>query len=365
MNLPVGKYKTKSVKSHFRHFCPVRTIGSLIHLVPEELVESGKKLVLIDADNTLLLWRSDELPQETRNWVAHAQSIGLSLCLISNTRNRVRLNRLSSELKIEVAQGKFKPSREMYSWSLNHFKVSADEAIMIGDQIFTDVFGANRSGIEAILVHPMGTKEFVGTRFNRYFERRLHSKLISAMETAPDDLEFIAHKGIFQRKIVRQFAKFCIVGGTSFVIDYSIRMTLADKATIGGEKLAFVAGQNIRDLSPFFTKLFATNFDAFFPIAAFCGASIAIINSFFLNRLWTFEARNLSSKKKQFQRFLVISLIGLTLNTVISSIISASLHGDEKAGARIGTICAAIIGAFWNFFGQRMYAFKVSEIEPK
>lgn len=364
MKHPKGVYQREAVKSHLRRFCPVRSAHELNDVVPEDLFQSGKKLVLIDADNTILKWKSEDIPQSSRDWVDRAKAAGLQLCLVSNTRNRPRLERLSTELGIGVASGKFKPSKEMYLWAINEYKVSAIETIMIGDQIFTDILGANRAGIEAILLRPIHHTEFVGTKINRFFEKLLHPSLSKAMETAADDLEILGHQGIFQRKIVRQFAKFCLVGGTSFFIDYNIRMTLVHKASSGGTRLSELIGQNIRDYSPFFQNLFTTNLDAFFPIAAFCGASVAIFNSFFLNRLWTFEIRNPSEKASQFKRFFVISIVGLVLNTVISSTINAMLHGDEKMATRIATVSAAVIVAFWNFFGQRLYAFKVTDVKP-
>ncbi len=361
MNSPKGNIQKHIVKPHLRHFCPVRFARELIDVEPEHLASEGKRLVLLDADNTILLWRSEDIPASSRAWIEQAKSVGLNLCIISNTRNKERLNRLSNELAIPFAEGKFKPSKEMYAWALKHFNVTSEETVMIGDQIFTDIFGANRSGIEAILLRPMGSKEFAGTKINRTLEKLVHPSLRNAMESAPDDLEFIHHTGIFKHKIVRQLTKFCIVGGTSFLINYNIRMTLVDKTTVGGQRLSDIIGGSIRSSGPFFHQLFDSNFAAFFPIAALCGAAFAIVNSFYLNRLWTFEVKNSLEKAKQFKKFLVISITGSLLDTAISTTINGLLNGDEKSVARIATICAALIVGFWNFFGQRLYAFKASK----
>jgi len=88
----------------------------------------------------------------------------LSLCILSNTRHPERLARLAAVLEIETFRGKFKPSTHMYEMALAKFGKKPEEAVMIGDQIMTDVLGANRSGIDAIWVQKMEGPEFVGTK---------------------------------------------------------------------------------------------------------------------------------------------------------------------------------------------------------
>lgn len=340
-----------------QRFCPVQSVARLVDLEPQVLVESGKRLVLMDADNTLVAWQSEEISDEARAWVYRAQALGLQVCLVSNTRNRGRLERLARDLGVKAAEGKFKPSREMYRWAMERYGTTPEQTVMIGDQVFTDVFGANRSGIEAILVRPMADREFIGTKFNRFLEKIVFRRLVHVMQAEDDDLPIVPKTGFFQRRIVRQFAKFAIVGGSSFVIDYCVRMTIAfspQGKSAGqwmldnfGGWVGFAQGKPI---------------DAVFPVAAFIGGCVAMVNSFIWNRKWTFGIKNPAERAAQFKRFVAVSVSGVCLNALITGTVNALLHmGDDKVSARIATLVATAVVAFWNFFGQRLFAFRPRE----
>lgn len=60
----------------------------------------------------------------------------------------------------------------------------------------------------------------------------------------------------------------------------------------------------------------------------------------------------------QLSKFVVVSVIGLGLNTLISSGLNAMIKGDESRSWIIGTVVAAAIVAIWNFSGQRLWAFR-------
>ena len=131
---------------------------------------AGKRLILLDVDNTLVQWKTEEFSPEVVAWVERAKAMGFGLCIISNTHRLDRLERLRTSLGVETVRGRFKPSRAMFRLALIKFGRRADEAVMVGDQMMTDVLGANRAGIDAIWVRKMEGKEFGGTRINRLIE---------------------------------------------------------------------------------------------------------------------------------------------------------------------------------------------------
>ncbi|MBL8061166.1 MAG: YqeG family HAD IIIA-type phosphatase [Chthonomonas sp.] len=360
MSFRAGRVAKEGVHRRYHRFMPIRTVDRVLDLDPNELIASGKNLILLDADNTLLPWRTEEIAEEVTIWLDKARAAGLKLCLISNTRNKARLERLSKAMDIPFAVGKFKPSREMYDHALEKFQMKPEQAVMIGDQIFTDVLGANRSGIDAILVRQMHKNEFIGTRLvSRLGEKLIWRKLREAMEEELDDLPIVEPTGFFHRRIVRQFAKFCIVGLTSFAVDYNIRMTLQFQAQSGGELLSEKGGRWLVQHVPFMSGM--TPADAFFPVAAAAGAAFAIVNSFIWNRLWTFRIRTREEAGAQFGRFVVVSVGGLVLNVLISASVNHLVQGDPKVSARIATLVATAFVAIWNFTGQRLYAFRPSK----
>lgn len=363
MSFRIGKFSRDTVSDRFRMFCPTQSLESITHLDPSAVAASGKKLVLLDADNTLLPWRSHDFPPEILNWVAACKAAGLQLCLVSNARNRERLRKLCEILEVPSSEGKFKPSTDMFVRAVQKFGVTRDETLMVGDQILTDVLGANRAGIDAVLVKPMETREFVGTKVNRVGERLILYRLWSSLESSVDDLPPAPRRGLLKSKVVRQFLKFCLVGGLSFLIDYNVRMTLMFAVRWQGQLLSESVGNWMVSAIPMMRLLASKPADAFFYFAASSGAALAILNSFYWNRKWTFRISDPANRFIQFRRFLIISIVGLMLNVAISGGLNALIGGDPKNAARISTLVAAGVVAFWNFFGQRLYAFRVRSRE--
>lgn len=172
----------RSVLRALHKLCPIEAHETIYHISLDQLVEQGKKLILLDVDNTILPWKSEDISKELVEWVAKVKEKGMELCILSNTRHPARLIRISSQLGIDYIRDKFKPSKRMYLLALAKYKVEKEQAIMIGDQLFTDILGANRSGIDAIWVKPIAYKEFAGTKISRLGERLIRSRLYKAMK---------------------------------------------------------------------------------------------------------------------------------------------------------------------------------------
>ena len=131
------------------------------------MVVAGTRLVLLDVDGTLLTHGDTEVPGSVYAWTQAATTAGLTLCIVSNTRRPARLAKIAASLGLPflIGQGPDKkPSPALYLKALSQFGQEADAAVMIGDQVFTDVWGANRAGIASILLTPRSRKEFIGTR---------------------------------------------------------------------------------------------------------------------------------------------------------------------------------------------------------
>jgi putative flippase GtrA len=293
------------------------------------------------------------------------KSHGLALCILSNTRRVERLARVAGKLGVDFLRGRFKPSAKMYHQALKRYAVQPDEAVMIGDQLFTDVWGANRAGIEAVWVKPMARREFLGTKLSRLGEWIVRGTLYKTMEKLtepqelPQDRVSDAANTLPARPVIRQFLKFCVVGGGSFVIDYCIRMTLLFAIPWGPVTMGDAFGGWLRSSLPAIFSYADKNTSAAMPIFATLSASVAILNSFFWNRSWTFRIRGKEEAIPQLRRFVVVSVIGLGLNVLLSTAFHSMIPGPEKTSARWATVLAAVIVAVWNFAGQRLYAFRL------
>jgi hypothetical protein len=360
----IGEFQRHRVTKPFRKFCPVAAVYKIEDVDTAVLWSSGKRLILLDVDNTLTHWRSEEISAEVRGWIAQARNQGFQLCILSNTRHPERLERLAKELDIPALRGKFKPSRDMFLTALERFKATAESSVMIGDQLLTDIFGANRTGIDAIWLERLGHHEFIGTRVNRWLEGHIVRWLYNALAT-PVDAEpepATAKKPFWERTIVKQFAKFAVVGGTSFIIDAGLTGLFVNGVFIHGRRLCDIIGDQMLGAFPSLshssiawvtdpTKLGAA------PLGA-VASLVAMLNSFIWNRSWTFETRGADERLAQLRRFLVVSFIGYGIQVAVSSAVFGVQSESNVKTTTIAKAVGAIVAAFWNFGGQRMYAFR-------
>ena len=138
-----------------------------------ELEKRGIRGLLLDIDNTLVAWRKVDVPAEVRQWIQEARRRGFGMCLASNTRNNRRLEQLARDLQLNFVKGIVKPRREGLNRAMAAIGTTPPNTAVIGDQIFTDVLGGNRTGLLTILVRPIGRREFIATRISRALERLL------------------------------------------------------------------------------------------------------------------------------------------------------------------------------------------------
>ncbi|MGC8784116.1 MAG: YqeG family HAD IIIA-type phosphatase [Armatimonadota bacterium] len=160
-------------KRGWLRWCPDEVVPSVSDIDPARLIQQGIQAVLLDLDNTLVPWQKVDVSDAVRRWVEAMKDAGLRLCLVSNTRRRRRLEILAKELGIAYVPKAFKPRRYGLRQALELLESTPQQAVMIGDQIFTDVWGGNRMGMRTILVLPMARREFIGTKVSRLVERIL------------------------------------------------------------------------------------------------------------------------------------------------------------------------------------------------
>ncbi|MBS1714094.1 MAG: YqeG family HAD IIIA-type phosphatase [Armatimonadetes bacterium] len=356
-----GRFERHRIPSSLRGFCPTEALRALEDIDLEALWAAGKRLILLDVDNTLLPWRSRDIPASTHDWIRAAKTLGFQFCVLSNTRHPERLTALCSEMGVDYVRDKFKPSRKMYLIALERYGVPAEQAVMVGDQLLTDVLGANRAGIDAVWVKPLGPKEFVGTRvLSRNVERVIGKFLYRYFQaTESNEPSEPTKTGFFGHNLVRQFGKFVIVGGTSTVIDFTVLFVLMFWIKPGGEELGTIVGRNLIAQYPhLFEGWITRTSDAAVPVFQPIASTIALLNSFAFNRMWTFRISGNEDKGLQFRRFLVVSLSAMFLNWVITTKLNSVVPGHPKVSLAVAKAVATVVVAFWNFFGQKLWAFK-------
>ena len=134
---------------------PRGVYSAVTQISPKALAEKGVRLVLADLDNTLVPYRVTEPSRAVRQWRDALAAEGIALFLLSNSRKPGRPHSFAQKLDIPCIGHAGKPKREGFFRAMERIGVTPDQTVMVGDQIFTDVLGANRSGVTPLLVKPI------------------------------------------------------------------------------------------------------------------------------------------------------------------------------------------------------------------
>lgn len=140
------------------------------------LKNRGIDSLIVDIDNTLVSWDKKTAPESVIQWFKNAKKQGFKICLVSNNTED-RVVKFTEDLNIQAIHRANKPRRTPFIRAMKKMKSSVKTTAVIGDQIFTDVLGGNRTGIYTILVVPIKGKEFWWTNLVRNIERHIVKSL--------------------------------------------------------------------------------------------------------------------------------------------------------------------------------------------
>ena len=153
----------------FERFFPDAYMDSTYVIDFEKLYKEGIRGVIFDIDNTLVPHGAPADERAIRLF-ARLRSIGLDYCLISNNQ-LPRAKPFADAVQAKFVEDAHKPSRKNYLKAMKLMHVDLDSCIFVGDQIFTDVYGAKRCGMRTILVKPLHPKEEIQIVLKRYLEK--------------------------------------------------------------------------------------------------------------------------------------------------------------------------------------------------
>lgn len=153
----------------FSHFYPDLRRKSIYEIDFEALYQKGYRGLILDIDNTLAPHGADA-DERIEELFLKLSDIGFKTCLLSNNRED-RVNRFNKNIKSLSIFDAGKPRRKNYKKAMKLMGTKRRQTLAIGDQIFTDVWGARRSGIRCILLEPIDEKEEIQIRLKRFIER--------------------------------------------------------------------------------------------------------------------------------------------------------------------------------------------------
>ena len=149
--------------------CPSEMAISAYEIDYDQLYRNGFRGIILDIDNTLVP-HGENASDESVYLINKMKNTGFNLCIISNN-DEERVFRFNKNIGLPYVFKALKPSKKGYTKAKEILGCSNDKIICIGDQIFTDIAGANRAGMYSILVKPIDPKEPPFVRFKRLLEK--------------------------------------------------------------------------------------------------------------------------------------------------------------------------------------------------
>lgn len=139
----------------------------------EKLKKIGIRCLLFDLDNTLAPIDVLEPDKKLLDFFGYLESLGFKSIILSNSSKK-RVTPFKERCNVDSSFHSYKPFRKKYRKVLDMFGYEDTEIACIGDQLLTDVYGANRMGFTSILVNPISEREYFGTKINRFIETILY-----------------------------------------------------------------------------------------------------------------------------------------------------------------------------------------------
>ena len=141
------------------------------------LQKENIKGILIDVDNTLLyLYKT--LLKGVEEWVENMKKNEIKMCILSNTNQKDKVKKLGEQLQIPYVYFAKKPLKSGFKKGAKILELPYQQIAVVGDQITTDVWGANRMKMFSILTKPLEEKDIWITKIKRPFDAYIINKYL-------------------------------------------------------------------------------------------------------------------------------------------------------------------------------------------
>lgn len=135
------------------------------------------KGIILDVDNTLID-RNKILSHEIMQWHQQVKQHGIKTMILSNSIKKNKVAKIAEELETKYIHFARKPFKSGMKNAIQMLKLNPEEIAVIGDQIFSDVLGANRMKLYSILVEPLSTIEPFRVKWQRPLEKWIMQKYL-------------------------------------------------------------------------------------------------------------------------------------------------------------------------------------------
>ena len=140
-------------------FLPTWTANAVTDVTPEILHRNGIRLLMLDFDNTIVPYTTSVPTELMAAWLQSMAASDIRLCVVSNShKDRVKI--FCQKYGLDCITHAKKPFSNGIRRCMDEYELSPEECALVGDQIFTDVLGANCAGVYSILVRAIHNHNF-------------------------------------------------------------------------------------------------------------------------------------------------------------------------------------------------------------
>ncbi len=158
-------------------FYPTVFLDKAYNITAPLLNRLGVKGLILDIDNTLTFHDDPEPDMRIVKWIGQMKSCGVKMIILSNNSHD-RVYPFAKKLGVECLSGARKPLPQGFHLAAEKISLSPYETAVVGDQIFTDILGANLARMPSILVKPFEPEPYLRFRLKRYLEGKILSHFI-------------------------------------------------------------------------------------------------------------------------------------------------------------------------------------------
>lgn len=159
-------------------FKPTFALRSVLEITPQALKKRGIKALILDLDNTLTTHNNPTPAEGVLDWIADMKKNGIKLLIVSNN-NAERVTPFAEMLGLHFVPNGAKPLPVGFKRAANELAaegIPKNRIAAVGDQIFTDILGANLAGIRSVFVYPIEPETSLPFKFKRAVEKPLLPK---------------------------------------------------------------------------------------------------------------------------------------------------------------------------------------------
>ena len=146
---------------------PKLYLNNVKEITIELLKQNNIKGLILDVDNTLINLEK-QLLEGCEEWCNNLKQQGIKMCILSNTNKVHKVKKVAAQ----------KPRKQGFYKAQKLLNLKPEEIAVVGDQVFTDVLGANRCNMFSILTKPLAKKEIWHTKIKRPFEKIVINKYL-------------------------------------------------------------------------------------------------------------------------------------------------------------------------------------------